>query len=198
LLFVDCPPPESHRELPFVTADNYTASREVGAHLAAHGYRRWGFIGHTGTWTTRQPREQGFVDAAAACGAQVAVIEGANDSDSARRAVLAHLSARPRPEWPEALYAANTPLLHGTMLALRERGLRVPDDMALVAFDDFEWAPMLDPPLTVVDQRIEEIGAAAGRQILLQLAEEPIPEAERARIVRPVLRLRRSCGCRHG
>ena len=56
ILFVDCLPPPGYEHLPCITADNHAASREVGAHLAGHGYRAWGFVAHTPTWGTRQPR----------------------------------------------------------------------------------------------------------------------------------------------
>jgi LacI family transcriptional regulator len=194
ILFVDCLPPPGYEHLPCITADNYAASREVGAHLAGHGYRAWGFVAHTPTWSTRQPREQGLRDAAAVHGAQVEIIEGGNDSETACRAVAALLDGRPRSTWPDALYASNTPLLHGTLRALRDRRVRIPRDIAIVAFDEFDWAELLSPPVTVVDQRIPEIGSAAGRRLLDLVGASP-ESSEAVDLVQPFLRLRASCGC---
>jgi LacI family transcriptional regulator len=194
ILFVDCLPPAGYEHLPCITADNYAASREVGNHLAGHGYGTWAFVAHTPTWGTRQPREMGLCDAASSHGAKVEIIEGGNDSETACRAVAALLDSRPRRAWPDALYASNTPLLHGTLRALNDRSVRIPQDIALVAFDEFDWAALLSPPITVVDQRIPEIGAAAGGR-LLDLFGHSSDTGEIVGVVKPYLRIRASCGC---
>jgi LacI family transcriptional regulator len=198
ILFVDCLPPPGYEHLPCITADNYAASREVGIHLAGHGYRVWGFVAHTPAWSTRRPREQGLRDEAAVHGARVEIIEGGNDGETAFRAVSAFLDGLPRRAWPAVLYASNTPLLHGTLRALRDRRLRIPEDIAIVAFDEFDWAALLTPPVTVVDQRIQEIGTAAGRRLLDLFAAAPEARGGAAPVVsqlKPFLRIRASCGC---
>ena len=80
------------------------------------------------------------------------------------------------------------------MRAVRALGLRVPADLSLAGFDDFEWAAMLDPPVTVVDQDIAAIGKAAGTFLLRRL-KEPKAEASEELVLKPSLRIRRSCGC---
>ena len=64
---------------------------------------------------------------------------------------------------PDALFVANEPMTVGALRALRELGLRVPHDVALVGFDDSPWTTLMSPALTVVTQPAYEIGRAARR-----------------------------------
>ena len=74
----------------------------------------------------------------------------------------------------------------GALRALRDRGLSVPDDLALCCFDDFAWADLFSPRLTAIAQPSREIGAQAVRVLLERLARPDRP----ARTVRLALRLR--------
>lgn len=201
LLFVDCPPPPGHADLPAIGIDNAAASHLLGRHLAGHGYGHWAFIGFPKDWTTRQPREQGFAAAAREAGARLDIVEAGNDSDSAGIAIGAYLDqAAKAGTLPRALFASNTPLLHGTWRALRARGLRVPADIAVVAFDDFDWAPLLSPAVTVIDQHIAALGRRAGRAMVAHLrAEAGAPLAGDLLAgdlsLPATLCIRQSCGC---
>jgi LacI family transcriptional regulator len=194
LIFVDCPVPEGFDQFFSVTTDSYQASYEMGLHLAGHGYKRWAFVGHTRTWSTRQPRQAGFEAAAELAGSSVDVIEGSNSSAAAREAVSSYLIETPRMRWPQVLYTSNTVLLHGTLEALRSMNLNVPDDIAVVTFDEFEWADMLEPPITVIDQDIKAIGKAAGAYLIRQLKHPSAGDGEQL-VLKPTLRIRQSCGC---
>lgn len=193
LVFVDCEPPEGFERYPSVATDSRLGSWQLGRHFAAHGYRSWAFVGYTPTWTSRKAREAGLREAARECGARLDVIEGGNDSRTAHEAVSKFLGSRPRTAWPRAIYAANELLLNGTLRALNERGIRVPGEMAIAGFDDFEWAELLDPPITVVDQQISELGREAGRRFLSSLDGEPVAGGLHL-LTRPALRIRASCG----
>jgi LacI family transcriptional regulator len=194
LVFVDCTVPDGYELYSSVTTDSFQGSHDMGMHLAGHGYKRWAFVGHPDTWSSRRPRQAGFEAAAAKSGCTVEVIEGMNSSAASCEAVSAYLIETPRRQWPEAFYASNTVLLHGILEALRRRSLSVPDDIAVVAFDDFEWAEMIDPPVTVVDQDIVAIGRAAGARLLQQMKGSTGVVGEEL-ILKPVLRVRQSCGC---
>jgi LacI family transcriptional regulator len=194
LIFVDCATPKGFDQYSSVTTDSYTGSFEMGLHLAGHGYKRWAFVGHTGTWSTRQPRQKGFEAAATETGNVVDIVEGLNSSATSREAVLRYLMERPRSDWPEVFYASNTVLLHGIFEALRSLSVSIPKDIAVVAFDDFEWAEMLNPPVTVVDQDITTIGRAAGTFLLRALKQADQKKGE-AFVLKPALRIRQSCGC---
>ncbi|MGJ7043117.1 LacI family transcriptional regulator [Shinella sp. BE166] len=194
LIFVDCPSPAGFEQYSSVTTDSYAGSFDIGMHLAGHGYKRWAFVGHTATWSTRLPRQDGFQAAARETGCTVDVLEGANASVTAREAVTTYLMERPRTEWPEVFYASNTVLLHGIFEALRLLSVSVPRDIAVVAFDDFEWAEMLNPPVTVVDQDITMIGRAAGTFLMRALKDKDQKRGE-SFVLKPSLRIRQSCGC---
>ncbi|MGO4428203.1 substrate-binding domain-containing protein, partial [Streptomyces sp. MCAF7] len=99
-------------------------------------------------------------------------------------------AARP----PTAIVTANNAMTIGALRALREAGLGVPDDIALVCFDDFSWADVFSPRLTAISQPSRQIGATAVRLLLDRLADPSRPP----RTVRlPCAFVHRtSCGCK--
>lgn len=197
LVFVDCVAPPGYEGYASVAADNLSASHDVGLHFTRLGYRNWVFVGHTRKRTNRTDRERGFAEAARACGAGLRIVEVANDSESAYLALCAMLSECARHDLPDAVLASNELLLHGSLRAIREVGLRVPDDIAVVGFDEFSWAGLVDPPMTVVDQHIDQIGGEAGRLLLKAIAGGPQASGAAMKeplLVRADLKVRRSCG----
>lgn len=194
VLFVDCLPSEGYESYPSVSTDNFAASLSMGHHLAALGYRRWCFLGHAWDWSTREPRQRGFEAAAEGCGARLTVLEGGNDAEVARRAVTSLLTRTQPGDRPEVLFASNTVLLKGVMLALADCGVEIPRGMAVVAFDDFDWAPLMASPVTVVDQHIGLIGRTAGNQMLAILGDLAPGESPMRVTVASTLKVRESCG----
>ncbi|HEY4690550.1 MAG TPA: substrate-binding domain-containing protein, partial [Anaerolineae bacterium] len=93
---------------------------------------------------------------------------------------------------PDAVFAASDMMAIGALRAIRETGLRVPDDIAVVGFDDIPIAARTDPPLTTVRQPIHRTGAVAA-QTLIDLIEHPNTHIRR--VVLPTeLVIRVSCG----
>jgi LacI family transcriptional regulator len=80
------------------------------------------------------------------------------------------------PERPTAVFLNNNLLALGALLALKELGLRCPEDVGLVGFDDHPWAAVSDPPLTVVRQPAGQVGRAAAEMLLALLNGEQIAE----------------------
>lgn len=193
IVFVDCLAPEGYKQYSSITTDNFQGSYAMGLHLASHSYKRWAFVGHTDTWSSRLPRQAGFEAAAVANGCSVDIVEGMNSSASSCAAVSNYLAHKPRQEWPEVFYASNTVLLHGILEATRRLRISIPDDIAVVAFDDFEWAEMIDPPVTVIDQDIVAIGQSAGAHLMQQL--DGTRSTGEEIILKPILKVRQSCGC---
>lgn len=205
VVFVDSSPPESLAHLPSVTTDNYDASLLVGEHLDQHGYRDWLLLVYPDIWSSRKERERGLREAARRCGASLQVVESVNDAEAACQTLSNALDAR-NGRLPEVLIAGNNPLALGALTAMRERGIVAPHDMAIVSYDDFAWAPFIEPPLTVLDERAEEIGRRAAETLLLIIAEQTkatrkgaaaTPDyREEFKTQMPVgLIVRRSCGC---
>jgi LacI family transcriptional regulator len=98
------------------------------------------------------------------------------------------LALEPR---PTAIFAANNFIAFGAMRALREAGLRVPEDMSIVAFDDLPTEWVADPFLTVVAQPAYEIGRRAAELMLERLGDHP-PAGDREVILPSQLIVRRS------
>jgi LacI family transcriptional regulator len=205
VVFVDSAPPPSATRVPSITTDNYSASTKVGDHLAGHGYPDWLFLVYPALWSSRAERERGLREAAQRHGATLRVLESDNDRESAYTTLGRYLDA-PGVDVPRALIAGNNPMVHGALRAFADRGLAVPRDVAVIAYDEFPWAGLLAPPLTVLDEDSENIGSLAA-QILTRLIDEQV-DAERQglpptpayrpddrRVLGAELIVRRSCGC---
>lgn len=167
LVFMDSHPPRDRPDVPSVVVDGEGVSFEVGEHFAAHGCRDWLFVGHPTTWSTRGRRQSGFSRAAERFGARLTVVEGHNDPADSAKAVFDAFKGRDEPF--DAVFAANEPLVIGTLRALRSIGLSVPGDVALIGYDEFDWAEFSAPRMTVVDQEITLIGRAAGERVLFEI-----------------------------
>ena len=87
----------------------------------------------------------------------------------------------------------NNQMAIGTLRAIRDAGLRIPDDVAVVSFDDFEGADLLSPGLTAVTQDVPALAAAAVNLLLRRVNDDR--RAPRSVIVPTALQHRGSCGC---
>jgi DNA-binding LacI/PurR family transcriptional regulator len=185
--------------VPTFVVDNYGGARMLAEHLVGHGYQRFAFI--TGTDYTPDSRERlrGLRDVLHENGLSIAdedVIRGDFFEGSGSRAVLELLT---RPHMPRAIFAANDQMAVDAIRALQAHGLRVPEDVAVVGFDDVALASYVSPALTTVHQPTYELGQEAARMVLnmLQSGAEPNGKARLApRVQLPTsLVIRRSCGC---
>ena len=192
VVFVDCTPPDEFSHLPSAMGNGEDISRDVGRHLAAHGYRSWAFLVHTAGWPTREGRQRGLTTAAEEAGASLRIIEGSNSIETAQRAMAAFLRTEDGRAM-DALYCSNELLINGAIRALRQERIRIGHDVGLIGFDDFDWAPAFDVPITVVDQQTREIGKHAGALVLAARGEEE--HTTTAPMPIPALVLRESCGC---
>jgi DNA-binding LacI/PurR family transcriptional regulator len=77
----------------------------------------------------------------------------------------------------DAVFAASDLMAHGALRTLRETGRRVPEDVAVIGFDDIEMAQYTDPPLTTVRQPIVDIGRAMARLLITIAAGEDVPHS---------------------
>ncbi len=163
-------------------------------HLRGHGHTRIGYIGGEAGRSTADERYEGFRNALASEWLAVPehyVRRGETTwtPEAAERATRELLALDPP---PTALVASTDWFAVGALRALRAAGKRVPQDVALVCFDDPPLSDLIDPPLTVISFDAGEIGARGADLILRQL-RSPAP-AEEIRL--PVeLVVRRSCGC---
>jgi LacI family fructose operon transcriptional repressor len=76
------------------------------------------------------------------------------------------------PAPPQAFYTSNSLLLAGTLMAIRDRNLRIPEQVGLAGFDDVNWTVLVQPAITVIAQPTDEIGKTA-TELLMQRIEDP-------------------------
>jgi len=100
------------------------------------------------------------------------------------------LARQPR---PDAIVACSLRLTTGAFAGIHRAGLRVPDDVAIVGYDEMPWATLCNPPLTVIQQPTRELGRVAARLLLNRLNGSP-PPAPVTEVLQPRLLVRRSCG----
>jgi len=111
-------------------------------------------------------------------------------TDESRPAALALLNL---PNPPTAVFSTNNVMTLGVIAALQSRGVRIPEDVALVGFDDFDWAIVLRPRLTTVGQPTYDIGKIAA-QMLVERIEHRVVEGLRRVVLPTRLLVRESCG----
>ena len=191
LVLLDRVLPDSDCDL--VVSDSATGARRLVEHLLAVGHRDIAHFTDAEDTSTGRDRLQGYRDALAAAGIPARadlVFRTTVDQIGGYRAAQEALALEPR---PTAIFAVNNMTAVGAMKALRERDLSVPEDMALVCFDDVEHLAVLSPFLTVVDQPAETLGAL-GAQLLLERIAGKAGDRSRRITLQTDLIVRRSCG----
>jgi LacI family transcriptional regulator, galactose operon repressor len=162
-------------------------------HLVEHGHRRIALLTGSLAETSGSERLDAFRAAMARHGLDVpdAHLRGGRwSSDAGREGTLELLTANPR---VTAVVASSVELALGCMFACRERGVRIPDDLALATFDDAYFAELLDPALTAVGYDPTEVGQVAAA-LLVEAMQDG--DADRRELEVPVtLVARGSCGC---
>jgi LacI family transcriptional regulator len=164
MVFVDRPP--RNLEADAVVAANRDGAASGVAHLVARGHRRIAFIGDLPSIWTATERHAGYVDAMrqASLDADGLARRGVHGADAAADAVAELLGVA---DPPTAVFAAQNVLAIGAFRALRQLGRRA--DVALVGFDDFPLADLLDPGVTVVAQDPLAIGRLAAEILFSRL-----------------------------
>jgi LacI family transcriptional regulator len=176
-----------------IASENIAATTELVRHLAALGHERIGAVAGLEGLSTSEERLEGYrrglTEASLAFDPEL-VVRGDSD-DTPAEAALARLLRVRRP--PTALVVSNNKMTIGVMRGLRRAGLSVPEDMALVAFDDFEWADLFHPRLTTVAQATTQMGREAVNMLVSRIAD-PTLAARKVRL-EPTFVHRESCGC---
>jgi LacI family transcriptional regulator len=170
---------------------DYQGAQLATQHLIDLGHRRIGYINGEEIWIEAQDRLAGYRDTLASNGLPVddaLIRQGDWSVDSGYRAGK-ELSALQ--ERPTAIFAANDIMALGAVYAIQEAGLKIPADVALVGYDDRDFAAWIKPALTTVRMPAYEMGQAAARLLLEQIAGE-VPED--ATQIPGKLIIRESCG----
>lgn len=176
-----------------VGPENEASARMLTEHLLDLGHRRIAVVrGIPGISSTTE-RFGGYVAALASRGIALdpaLVVEGQSSTDEAEREVRALMARANR---PTALVSMNNAMTIGTLKAVQSLGLSIPDDVAFVCYDDFEWSDLFSPRLTAAGQDVQTIGATAADLLLRRIRREDGPP-QRIRVP-TTFHHRGSCGC---
>jgi LacI family transcriptional regulator len=176
-----------------VLGDSVSGARQLVEHLISLDHCRIGFIVESDQVSTARDREKGYESALAAAGISVdpALVTQATADPRGGFEGMCRLLALESP--PTAVFTVNNLVALGAIEAVRAAGLEVPDDIALVCFDDIEYASRLYPFLTVMEQPAEAFGAM-GTQLLLDRIAGRGSERPRVVVLPAEFVVRKSCG----
>lgn len=167
----------AYQGIPSVVSDHLEAGRTAARHLLAGGGSRFAFVAENLENPNFGARLEGFRDELARAGVVLdpaAVAAGGDAWDGGFFAMEQVLERLPSP--PDAVFAANDPAAMSAAKALAERGLLVPDDVALIGVDDIHLAAYHAPPLSTVRVDKQGLGRMGAELLLMRLRGEDVPE----------------------
>lgn len=174
---------EKLEHVPRVGIDNVANAYRATRHLLDLGHRRIAHIRGPLAYECSHERYQGYVQALQGAGIEPdprLVFQGRFDVPSGRECA-AELFARDRESWPSAIFAGNDQMAYGVLEVTEELGIQVPDDIALVGFDDNPLSALLKPSLTTIRQPFPLIGYRAIEELLTMI--DPAHRLGDARLV---------------
>ena len=180
--------------LPYVCTDNYYGGLSATRHLIRKGYRNLLAIQGVLTSMPNKERVRGFEDAVRNSGdkgIRYAVTGDAFSSENGYESTMKVLeSGNP----PDAIFAFSTTIMLGALTAIREKGLKIPDDIGIISFDNNRFLDYLDPPITRIEQPAPQIGRIATDMLVKMIEGSPMEDNMEGQIsIRPFLVEGRSC-----
>lgn len=169
------------------------STAEIAEHLFRLGHRRIAMISGPDSYRSSHERIEGFRHSLAARGLELPphmVVEGAYTFESGAACAELLLSRTPR---PTAIFAGNDETAAGVYRTAYLRGLKIPDDLTVIGFDDSPLASRLCPALTTMRQPIRDMGRMAGEKLVAKITKAPLPAPEAATFF-PHLIVRESSG----
>ena len=174
-------------------SNNRLGGRMAGEHLLATGHKRFAFVGNASAGSPEfSERYYGFVDALACAGIDVSQVPqyDANFTESAGDQATEQLLAEG--VQLDAIFCASDLIAIGVMRCLKRRNIRVPEDIAVMGFDDIPVASFSSPPLTTIQQDTNKAGELLVNNLLQLINNQPITINQ----IEPKLIIRQSCGFR--
>jgi LacI family transcriptional regulator len=181
--------------LSVVCVDNYRGGRIATEHLLDQGYKDIGLVAGPLLWWEAKERVRGCLDALEEAGIAVEdneVVSGTWSAASGQRGLNELLEQRPD---VDAVFIGNDQMALGAFQAARERSLRVPDDLAIVGYDDVPEAAYFQPPLTTVSQPLFDVGCTSVKELHRLIEEGGREETEvqtKTILLQPELIIRQS------
>lgn len=180
-----------------VSVDNYRGGKLATQHLIAQGYEDIGLITGPLDWWEARERARGWRDALIEAGSAIEKNQkvcGDWTAESGSLGLASLLEQRPK---IDAVFASNDQMALGAIQAARRRGLRLPEDLALVGFDNAPEAAFLWPPLTTVGQPLYDVGCFSVKELQRLIdegKEETAAIQPRTTVLQPTLIVRESSG----
>jgi DNA-binding LacI/PurR family transcriptional regulator len=174
-----------------VVLDNYDGAVQAVTHLLEQGCQRIAYLAGPAALSISNQRKEGYLGTLQKHGQPIVeklIVHCEFDREHAYRATLQLLDSSPR---PDAIFTVSDRIAVGALLALRERGVRVPDEVALVGFNDEPVASLLTPALSSVAQPAFEMGKLAAQLFVEQLNSDLLRPFQQV-ILKPFLVVRES------
>jgi LacI family transcriptional regulator len=182
-----------HPEVSYVDVENQAGARQAVEHLLARGRQRIACLCGPLNTIVGIDRQKGYLDALKAYGIPLnpkLIQEGDFSEEAGYRLTRSLL-----PHQPDAIFAASDAMAIGAIRLLHEEGLTVPEQVAVIGFDDMPFAARSQPPLTTVRQPILQTGALAAER-LIAFIEDPEHTGYQHIILPTELIVRESCGAK--
>jgi len=154
-----------------VLVNNHDAAFHAVEHLIQRGYKRVAYIGGLGTIATTMKRKEGYIAALTKYNIEIdkQLIRLGDSKHQSGKSLAGELLDLPTP--PDAFFTGNNLITLGALETIHNRGLRIPEDIAIVGFDDMPWSISLNPPLTAVSQPGYEIGKRAAEMLFHRIVD---------------------------
>ena len=153
-----------------VIVDDYTGAKEAVDHLIDQGYKQIANLESASRLMISADRKRGYVDSLKEHKLEVKDAWSeecpSGSQEDAKKAALKLLSL---PNPPDAIFAHSDPIAMGAILAVKEKGLKIPQDVGIIGFSNSSYVTLLDPPLTTVEQPGFEMGQEAARLLIRQI-----------------------------
>lgn len=177
-----------------ITVDNFEGGRMATQHLIDSGCRTIAHISGPAQNFEAQERKRGYLAALSQAGLTPRLYEGDFNEDSGYAGVRAFIT---KGGLPDAVFAGNDVMAVGALLALKEAGLSIPDDISVIGFDDIPIARFTSPPLSTLRVGVFEMGRL-GLEMLAAAFEDNTDAGERTVVISPELVIRGSSAPRRG
>jgi LacI family transcriptional regulator len=174
-----------------VLIENTEGARVAVEHLIKHGHKRIACISEANGLFTLHKREEGYQKAMMDHDLKVQIVTDCT-ADRAPEVVRQLMQGKTP---PTAIITTNGPATRNLLHCLLDLHIKIPEQLALIGFDDFEFADILEPSLTVVSQPVNELGKIAAMQMFEQLEKGRSQHIGKVTMLPVELVIRRSCGC---
>jgi LacI family transcriptional regulator len=178
LVFVDCLPFDSKANA--VVIDNTAAAYQATRYLIGLGHKRIALIAGELTYTSMLERVDGYRNAMREAGHAEYTVQGNTDVGGGYNSTKELFKLN---EPPTAIFALNNRMTLGAIQALRDLNIHCPNDVSLITFDDPEWANVISPTLTAINQPSYQIGQSAARLLLTFISSQHDQPARETQVI---------------